>query len=151
MNNNPQFPDVREVLQLLVRRFGLLQKDGAHCCGISVIQSHIIYELMKHPNIALNDLAQTLFTDTSTISRQIQQLVELEMVRRTPDPKDRRYVVLSLTSKGEEQHQAISKTMENYVQGILQLIPENKRDQVVESLGLLSQAMNQNENCCSSS
>jgi DNA-binding MarR family transcriptional regulator len=71
------------------------------------------------------------------------------MVRRTPDPKDRRYVVLSLTSKGEEQHQAISKTMDHYVQGILQLIPENKRDQVIESLGLLSQVMNQN--CCSSS
>ncbi|MBD0382064.1 MarR family winged helix-turn-helix transcriptional regulator [Paenibacillus sedimenti] len=151
MNNNPQFPDMREMLQLLVRKFGLLQKDGAQCCGISVIQSHIIYELMKHPKIALNDLAQILFTDTSTISRQIQQLVELKMVLRTPDPKDRRYVVLSLTPNGEEQHQAISKTMEDYVQGILQLIPEDKRDQVIESLGYLSQAMNQRENCCSSS
>lgn len=151
MNNNPEFPDVREVLQLLVRRFGLLQKDGAQCCGISVIQSHIIYELMKHPRIAQNDLAQILSTDTSTISRQIQLLVELDMVLRIPDPKDRRYVVLSLSQKGEEQHRIISMTMDKYVQGILQLIPENKQNQVVESLGLLSQAMNQNGNCCPSS
>lgn len=73
-------------------------------------------------------------------------MVELEMVLRTPDPKDRRYVLLSLTSKGEEQYQAISKTMENYIQGVLQLVPENKRDQVVESLGPLGNAMNHNTN-----
>jgi DNA-binding MarR family transcriptional regulator len=146
-NNSAQFPDLREVLQLLVRKFGLLQKDGANCCGISVVQSHILYELKKYPHIALNDLAHNLSTDTSTISRQIQQLVELDMVLRTPDPKDRRYVALSLTTEGEEQHQAISVTMDEYIQGILHLIPEDKRDNVIESLGLLSQAMSQRENC----
>jgi DNA-binding MarR family transcriptional regulator len=151
MNHNSQFIDVSEVIQILVRKFGLLQKDGAQCCGFSVIQSHIIYELNKHPDIALNDLAQNLLTDTSTVSRQIQQLVELGMVLRTPDPKDRRYVVLSLTSKGEEQYQVISQTMENSVSGILQHIPENKRYQVMESLDLLNRAMNQNESRYSSS
>ncbi|KLV14360.1 MarR family transcriptional regulator, partial [Niallia circulans] len=33
---------IRELLQQLVRDFGLLQKDGSDCCGITVSQSHIV-------------------------------------------------------------------------------------------------------------
>ncbi|AJY75485.1 MarR family winged helix-turn-helix transcriptional regulator [Paenibacillus beijingensis] len=143
-----QYVNVREVLQLLVRRFGLLQKDGAQCCGISVIQSHVIYELSKGTNLSLNDLAQILSVDTSTLSRQVQQLVELEWVSRTPDPKDRRYVVLSLTAKGNEQADAIAEMMAQYVQELFRHIPADKKEQVLESLQLLSTAMSQSSSCC---
>jgi DNA-binding MarR family transcriptional regulator len=148
MKTLPQYVNVREALQLLVRRFGLLQKDGAQCCGVSVVQSHIIYELFKRPGISLNELSDALSIDTSTLSRQVQQLVENGLLSRFPDPKDRRYVVLSLTPKGEEQHRDIAKTMEDYVQGIFQYIPGDKQAQVLESLQLLSDAMSQSPNCC---
>lgn len=148
MKQLPQYADVREVLQLLVRRFGLLQKDGAQCCGVSVVQSHIIYELYKGPNISLNELSVLLSVDTSTLSRQVQQLVENELVQRLADPKDRRYVVLSLTEKGLEQHKEIDKTMEDYVNGIFQNVPPDKKEQVLESLQILSDAMSQSPNCC---
>ncbi|MGY4759301.1 MarR family winged helix-turn-helix transcriptional regulator [Paenibacillus caseinilyticus] len=139
---------MREVLQLLVRRFGLLQKDGAQCCGITVLQSHVIYELHKRPNISLNDLGEILCVDTSTLSRQVQQLVQSDLVSRLPDPNDRRYVVLSLTALGEAQAQTIAGTMEEYVQEIFKHVPADKRDQVLESLHLLSIAMSQSPNCC---
>jgi DNA-binding MarR family transcriptional regulator len=148
MKQLPQYVDVREVLQLLVRRFGLLQKDGAQCCGVSVVQSHIIYELYKRPNISLNELSELLSIDTSTLSRQVQQLVESELVQRLADPKDRRYVVLSLTEKGLAQHKDIAKTMEDYVNGIFQNVPPDKKAQVLESLQILSDAMSQSPNCC---
>jgi DNA-binding MarR family transcriptional regulator len=140
--------NVREAFQLLVRRFGLLQKDGAQCCGVSVVQSHILYELSKRPNISLNDLSQLLSTDTSTLSRQVQLLVELKMISRIPDPQDRRYVLLSLTAAGQEQQIQISNYMEEYVEGIFVRIPQDKQQLVLESLKLLSDAMSQSENCC---
>ena len=148
MKTLPQYVNVREVLQLLVRRFGLLQKDGAQCCGVSVVQSHIIYELFKRPNISLNELSEVLSVDTSTLSRQVQQLVENGLLSRTPDPKDRRYVVLSLTQSGEEQYEEIARTMEDYISGIFQNVPEDKKAQVMESLQILSDAMSQSPNCC---
>ncbi|WP_082053787.1 MarR family winged helix-turn-helix transcriptional regulator [Gordoniibacillus kamchatkensis] len=148
MKQLPQYVDVREVLQLLVRRFGLLQKDGAQCCGVSVVQSHIIYELYKRPDISLNELSELLSIDTSTLSRQVQQLVESELVQRQADPKDRRYVVLSLTDKGQEQHKEIAKTMEDYVNGIFQNVPQDKKAQVLESLQILGDAMSQSPHCC---
>jgi len=139
---------VRETLHLLVRRFGLLQKEGAQCCGISVIHSHILYELSKHPNISLNDLSQNLAVDTSTLSRQVQQLVEQNMINRHPDPNDRRFVVLALTSEGQKVSKEIAEQMEQYVSSVLQFIPKEKQDQVLESLDLLSNAMKQSPNCC---
>ncbi len=148
MKQLPQYVNVREVFQLLVRRFGILQKDSSQCCGISVIQSHVLYELHKRPNISLNDLSQMLCIDTSTLSRQIQNLVELEMVNRSPDPKDRRYVVLSLTEKGEQQQEEIARQMELYVQNIFQQIPQEKHQQVLESLTLVSEAMSKSADCC---
>ncbi|NRF94429.1 winged helix-turn-helix transcriptional regulator [Paenibacillus frigoriresistens] len=148
MKQLPQYVNVREVLQLLVRRFGLLQKDGAQCCGVSVVQSHIMYELYKRPNISLNELSEILSIDTSTLSRQVQQLVENNLINRLPDPKDRRYVVLSLTEKGEKQYHEIAKTMEEYVLGIFQHVPPEKKEQVLESLQILSDAMSQSPNCC---
>jgi DNA-binding MarR family transcriptional regulator len=148
MNNLTTSVNVREAFQLLVRRFGLLQKDGAQCCGVSVVQSHILYELSKRPNISLNDLSQLLSTDTSTLSRQVQLLVELDMISRIPDPQDRRYVLLSLTAAGQEQHVQISKYMEDYVEGIFDKIPKDKQEQVLDSLKMLSNAMSQSDGCC---
>ncbi|WP_309121210.1 MarR family transcriptional regulator [Paenibacillus sp.] len=148
MKTLPQYIDARELLQRTFRRFGLLQKDGASCCGVSVVQSHILYELAKRPNISLNDLSEMLALDTSTLSRQVQQLVEGGFLSRLPDPKDRRYVLLSLTETGEEQCARIAGTMETYIQDVFSYIPDDKKGQVLESLQLLSDAMGQSPHCC---
>jgi DNA-binding MarR family transcriptional regulator len=143
-----EYVHIRETLQLLVRRFGLFQKEGAQCCGVSVMQSHILYELRKRPNQSLLDLAGILGVDTSSLSRQVQQLVELGLVNRVPDPKDRRYVLLSLTEAGEKMDSDIANQMTDYIQNLLKFIPEEKHQQVKESLDLLSDAMRQSPNCC---
>lgn len=148
MESNSAYLNVREVLQLLVRRFGLLQKDSAQCCGISVIQSHIIYEISRRPSLSLNELSGALSVDTSTLSRQVQQLVEAGFIGRLPDPHDRRYVVLSLTEAGQRQAEAISGLMEDYIRNLFQHVPPDKHIQVLESLRLLSEAMGKSPNCC---
>lgn len=148
MKSIPEYINVREVLQLLVRRFGLLQKDSAQCCGVSVIQSHIIYEVSRRSSLSLNELSEALCVDASTLSRQVQQLVENGLMNRIPDQKDRRYVALSLTTAGEMQGEAIAKSMEDYIQSIFQNVPDDKITQVLESLRILSDAMSMSPNCC---
>ncbi|OCT15078.1 MarR family transcriptional regulator [Paenibacillus pectinilyticus] len=133
--------NTRETFQRLVRLFGLLQKDGAQDCGISLIQSHILYELGKRPNLSLNDLAQLLVMDTSSLSRQVQQLVELDLVIRLPDMNDRRYVVLSLTSNGEQKRLHIAESMELFLSNVFENIPKEKHEQVFDSLDLLNTAL----------
>lgn len=148
MKSTHAYENVREVLQLLVRRFGLLQKDSAQCCGISVIQSHILYEVSRRTRLSLNELSEALGVDTSTLSRQVQQLVESGLLDRTPDANDRRYVVLSLTDAGTRQTTAIASQMEEYIQHLFDHIPQGKQDQVLESLQIINEAMVKSPNCC---
>ncbi|WP_303448999.1 MarR family winged helix-turn-helix transcriptional regulator [Oceanobacillus profundus] len=142
--------EIREILQQLVRDFGLLQREGSECCGITVLQSHIIYELDKNPRISLIDLAEKLAMDTGMLSRQINKVVELGYVSRIPDPNDRRYVVLSLTEEGQEKAKEISDEMNKYIGQILGLIPNDKKNQVIDSLQILLNAMKMNggSGCC---
>lgn len=148
--NSTETIEIREILQHLVRDFGLLQREGSECCGITVQQSHIIYELDKNPRIALIDLADKLSMDTGMLSRQINKLVELEFVSRNPDPNDRRYVILLLTEKGQAKANEISNQMNQYINQILGHIPFDKKDLVIESLQLLLEAMKKNNGpgCC---
>jgi len=144
--------EIREILQQLVRDFGLLQREGSECCGITVLQSHIIYELDKNPRISLIDLAEKLSMDTGMLSRQINKVVELGYVSRTPDPNDRRYVVLLLTEEGQVKANEISGQMNQYIGQILGFIPDDKKDQVIDSLQVLLSAMRMNDGsgsgCC---
>ncbi|WP_077604995.1 MarR family winged helix-turn-helix transcriptional regulator [Oceanobacillus sojae] len=147
---NTEAIEIREILQQLVRDFGLLQREGSECCGITVQQSHIIYELDKYPRISLMDLAEKLSMDTGMLSRQINKLVELDYASRMSDPNDRRYIVLSLTEKGQMKANEISEQMNQYIGRILGQVPTDKKDQVIDSLQILQVAMKKNEGpeCC---
>jgi len=132
---------IREMFQLLVRHFGLLQKEGAQCCGVSLAQSHVIYEIAKRPELTLNELAERLGLDKSTTSRHVQGLVKGGYVVRRPSADDRRYVTLRLTEAGWERQREITAQITEFIQGIIDHIPQEKRSEVVESLKVLVQAM----------
>lgn len=137
----------RQMLQLLIRRFGILEKEGAQCCGVSLVQSHILFEVDRQENLSLNDLSKSLGLDNSTLSRHIQGLVNRGLVQRIQSPSDRRYVMITLTEQGKRYEKQISNQMEEYLQEIISHIPQEKRGQVLESIDLLLEAMKKS-NCC---
>ena len=49
----------------------------------------------------LSDLAAQLGLDVSTVSRQVRQLVDLDLLERSPDPADGRAARLRVTDRGE--------------------------------------------------
>ncbi|AAS45022.1 MULTISPECIES: MarR family winged helix-turn-helix transcriptional regulator [Bacillus] len=138
---------LRQMLQILIRRFGLLEKEGAQCCGVSLIQSHILFEVQRQKNPSLNELASSLGLDNSTLSRHIQGLVNKDLVERTQSPTDRRYLSITLTPEGEKYENEIGKQMNTYIEEILSNVPKEKRMQVLESIDLILEAM-QRSSCC---
>lgn len=81
------------------------------------------------------------------MSRTVNGLVENEWIERITDPDNRRYIKLTLSPKGQILHDQISSVLNAYFGNIMKDIPENKREQVAESLELLIHALNKN-NCC---
>ncbi len=138
---------LRELLRVLVRHLGLLEKSEAGCCGITLSQCHAMVEIGRRGSMNLNDLADLMEVDKSTMSRTINALVEAGMVTRALDNIDRRYVVIQLTQDGQRFFENTETSMERYYQTILSRIPADKRDQVIESLTLLTSAIG-HDTCC---
>lgn len=137
---------LRELIRILVRDLGVLEKNDASCCEVSLAQCHAIVEIGRKGKISLIDLAGILGLDKSTMSRTINNLVESNLVIRDLDMENRRYVIIQLTEKGSSIFRNIEESMYEYYNSIFNSIPENKRNQVIESLQLLKEAVESN-NC----
>ena len=148
--NTEELTGLCDLINNLIRNLGLLQKDSVQCCGITLVQSHIIYEVGKREELVLNDLAQIIGLDKSTVSRHVQTLVEKGYVTNMQATGDRRYLNLALTDKGIAMNKDISGSLATYVFDIFNQIPDEKRAQVVESLNLLLSAIGNSPKCCKS-
>jgi len=137
---------LRELIRVLVRHLGILEKSDASCCGVSLAQCHAVVEIGRRGKINLNDLAELLGVEKSTMSRTINNLVESGLAVRDPDNDDRRYVVIQLTENGRRFFEETEAGMERYYKNVLERIPEDKRGQVLESLTLLTTAVGQESN-----
>lgn len=107
----------RELLQVTARRFGLLNKN---CCSvgtneISMIQSHILYEIDRQHEPSMQQIADSLGMDITTFSRQVQTLIKKNLVKKTTHPEDRRVYILHLTTEGKFVATTIDENMNSYL------------------------------------
>ncbi|KQL35938.1 MarR family winged helix-turn-helix transcriptional regulator [Psychrobacillus sp. FJAT-21963] len=140
----------RELFQLLTRRFGLLNKN---CCSIgaveiSSVQSHILYEIDKQTSPSMQQIAETIAMDITTFSRQIQTLIKMELVKKTPSLTDKRVYILSLTVQGKFVATTIDESMNAYLEEVFSHMNEFERETVIRSIKLLNQAMSKSSVCC---
>jgi DNA-binding MarR family transcriptional regulator len=138
---------LRELLRILIRKLGILEKTEFSCCDITISQCHAIVEIGRKDEISLNELSDILGLDKSTMSRTINNLVEGNLVTRETHSGDRRYITITLTDQGQKMFKEIESSMSEYYSNILDKIPEEKRNQVLESLELLVDAVKENK-CC---
>jgi DNA-binding MarR family transcriptional regulator len=142
--------NTRELFQMMTRRFGFLNKN---CCSvgsveISVVHSHILYEIDKNKNPSIQQVAETLGIDITTFSRQVQSLVKQGLVKKTPDPSDRRVSILSLTTEGKFIASAIDSQMKQYLEQVFSHLNEFEKETIIRSMELLSSAMEKTTYCC---
>jgi DNA-binding MarR family transcriptional regulator len=148
MDKNKYVYELRELTRLLVRNLGILDKSEASCCGTTIGQCQAVTEIGAAQEISLNELADILKLDNSTMSRTVNNLVDQQLVVREIDPQDRRYIKMKLTDRGWTVYESIEKNMNRYYGCLLKDIPEEKHAQVIESIALVVEAMKNNK-CCS--
>ncbi|KMJ60122.1 MarR family transcriptional regulator [Bacillus sp. LL01] len=142
--------DVRGILQITMRRFGMLNKN---CCSvdnhdISQVQSHILYELARTEGPSMQQVAETIGMDITTFSRQIQTLVKMELVEKRQSSEDKRMYHLYLTEKGKKLEDEIHQQMLHYLTNVFSNLSEKESVEVVESLKVLNGAMSKSSMCC---
>jgi len=145
--NNVNGSDLREIVRVLVRNLGLLERSEAFCCGVTLTQCHAIVEIGRFDEINLNSLAEMLNLNKSTMSRTIDNIVNQSIVLREVHTENRRYIKIKLTEKGYEIYKIIEMSMEEYYNNIISLVAGDKLEQVLESLQILVDIVKGNKFC----
>jgi DNA-binding MarR family transcriptional regulator len=131
-------------VQLLKEKFRQLERsltrellNQTECCGLTIPQRHVLLEVGRRKEVTLVDLSAALGLDTSTLSRTVNSVVTSGLVSRILNPKDRRYVLISLTKRGKAIFATIERSSDDFYRRVFRSLPEKKERQVVESLVLL--------------
>lgn len=142
--------NLRELFQIFSRRFGFLNKDCCQAGGhdISLIQSHILYEIERQHHPSMQQIAEILGTDITTFSRQVQSLIKMNLVTKTPHTNDRRISILSLTAEGKEVADNIDQQMNQYLDDVFSNMSQEEKETVVSSIQLLNKSMEKSSKCC---
>lgn len=141
MNNLTKSKQLREMIRIFERKLGTLGDCQSECCGITLAQCHALVEIGRAEKISLNKLAELLDLDNSTTSRTVNNLVNRNLATRDINPKDRRYVTISLTDSGKESFKTIEESMDSYYENVYNHIPADKKEQVLEGMEILLKAL----------
>lgn len=87
-----------------------LTNRNASSLGLTVQQMGILNTIYGIPNITLKSISERLSVPKSTVSVNVDELVNLGLIERNPSPEDRREIKLKVTTKGQETSQ---KSIEN--------------------------------------
>ncbi|WP_019156267.1 MarR family winged helix-turn-helix transcriptional regulator [Robertmurraya massiliosenegalensis] len=142
--------NLREIFQVMTRRFGFLNKN---CCSVggsavSLVQSHILYEIDRQHEPSMQQIADTLGMDITTFSRQVQSLVKMNLVKKTPAPGDKRIQILSLTTEGTYVETTIDEQMNLFLNEVFSHMNDFEKETVIRSIKLLNEAMAKSSMCC---
>ena len=136
-----EFKLLRETMRRLERRIVMDEDHLKSCCGISLTQCHAMVEIGRTGSISVRSLSEKMGLDNSTVSRAVDTLVKKGIAHRETDPNNRRYVTISLTKVGETEFRGIESSMNVYYGKVLGAVIKEKREQVLESIQLLLQAV----------
>lgn len=136
-------------IQLLVRRFALAERADVSCCGLTVAQSATLEALRAEGPLRLAALGRRLGITPSTLTRNLDRLLDAGLVSREPDPEDARAARIVLTPAGRKAAEEVARREDAFAQGILERLPAERRERALTGLADLLLAVREaTEVCC---
>lgn len=137
---------LRELIRILERKLGLLNKQDGCCSKVTLPQCHALVEIGRSKNLSLKELANILGLDISTMSRTVDSLVKKEFVFRASSETDRRSIDIKLTEKGLTLFEDIESKMNDKFKNIFNQISIQDQLTVFNGLNIIINALDKNEN-----
>ena len=141
--------DLQERMIALIRAFGLHRPDKTPCGRpVSVAEAHALMELSRGESgspMVQKELASRLRLEKSTVSRLVGMLENRRWVERSRSLQDGRAMELRLTEAGRRAAENIAEARRAKFARVLEAIPEEEREPVLEAMRVLEEAMRESE------
>lgn len=145
-------PDARRLLQhvrALVRRFAISERADVFCCGMTIAQAATLETLRLEGPLRMGELGRRLGITPSTLTRNLQRLLDTGYVKRQADGTDGRAAVVALTASGRRQADKLESQEESFAGEILDRIDPEHRTAVVDRMAdLLVAVRAATQSCC---
>jgi DNA-binding MarR family transcriptional regulator len=92
---------VRRIRRIIAERARMVHPD------LSPVAYSMLVALHDTGARRASDLVDQFSIDKGAVSRQVQSLLELDLIARTPDPEDRRAAILEITDEGRRRLDAL--------------------------------------------
>lgn len=132
--------EIRSFNRFHTRLVGALN-EGLLDSEFPLVQVRILYEIAHASDIAAADLAERLTLDRGYLSRMITALTQRGLLTKTPDPKNKKRLVLSLSPEGESVFSELNAASTNEVRELIASMSENKRSELVGSMRKIRQLL----------
>ncbi len=131
----------RKILRKFERDVVVRQKRDDRTGGLSVVQCHTVIDLGDAGQATISQMADRMGVDKSTLSRTMDGLVEKKLAARTPNPDDRRSLLVSLTPEGKQICNRLNRVNNDYIKQVFSRIPGTEHEAVVHYFQLFVSAM----------
>jgi DNA-binding MarR family transcriptional regulator len=137
-----QTDELRRLTQRFFRRFGALAADVTPCGKpMPVAHAHALMVLLARGELSQQELGEELGIDKSNVARLCAKMVEARQASQRTSKRDARSRRISLTARGERLAKEVDAASRARFHGLLEALPEDRRDPVIEALRHLVTAL----------
>ena len=132
--------NIPELLTNLTTHYNAIFRQYSSRLSLTAPQA---FHLLSIPvdGISMSGLANKLGLDASTLTRNIQKLEKLDLVRRKQDRNDKRILVVYLTDKGRGKVEKIEESLLDLNFSMMKYIDLDDQENIPEMLEKLVWAM----------
>ncbi|GAB2643379.1 MarR family transcriptional regulator [Gordonia jinhuaensis] len=130
-------PRVSRLYQMLRRRTPRPEYSTAQASALTV--------LIDHGPMRMGELAEREGVRMPTISAQVDGLAKMGLVERTPDPSDRRAVLVGLSEHGRQVIESVARYRDEAVRQALEKMPADQVDALYAAIPALTELEHQLE------
>jgi len=101
---------------------------------ISTQDFAILFRLLKKGPMTQVEIASLLMRDKTTITRRIDSLVKKQYVQRSPNPKDRRFFLIELTTAAHQALENLIPLIADFQEEVLHNISDEEKTITIKTL-----------------
>ncbi len=128
---------LRQLNYELIKELGLFKRRA----NLSFSQRHLLYHIENNAGLSIQELAEVVHVEHSTMSRNIKKLVRDGLVEIYQDEKDKRRKMILLSAQGAKNLAEATQSINQTIFKATEMLNEQEIKYIIEGLRKYSTAL----------
>ncbi|MCX7955581.1 MAG: MarR family transcriptional regulator [Patescibacteria group bacterium] len=123
----------KELFETIFNVYKIMKKNYSSFkeIDLSMVQLHGLMHIFENPGCSLKELAERFSITNPSANDLTEKLINLKLIKREEDKKDRRIIHLNLTEKGKKIVNKILKQKNNCFSFLIKKLSSKEKEQLL--------------------